>query len=327
MKDEILAGVSTVIARCKNMGVRLWAVPDGEERWTLQGTAETARGKLVRLHEALTQDGNSLLAPNDAGVTGKKSNWLVSSKDFDTLNRELLNGSSEVRRLSTWPIRRCFVFVDVSDFSRQRAGQQALIIGSIIAMVRGSAYWNHPDALKAWKDLEAMLCIGDGYIFVLRDVVCATYFAAYLAQLVEVRVARRLVPVEFHFRMGVHVGPVYCFWDWGRGGHESAEAWVEKNGHLQRTEVGSWNYIGEGINGGQRVLSVIGKETDDVLFISGQVRQALTSQDDGSSPCREILNCLSNRGRREDKHHNTWRVYEVNHTSLCGQRLAEEALS
>ena len=49
-------------------------------------------------------------------------------------------------------------------------------------------------------------------------------------------------------------GPVYTFWDTGRG---------------------AWNYIGEGINGGNRVLGVIGKDQDDVVFVSAEVRQEL----------------------------------------------------
>lgn len=57
------------------------------------------------------------------------------------------------------------------------------------------------------------MCIGDGYIFVFREAMEATYFAAYLAHLIEVMVANRQLPVNFHFRMGVHVGPVYTFWE------------------------------------------------------------------------------------------------------------------
>jgi hypothetical protein len=219
------------------------------------------------------------------------------------------------------------VYVDVSDFSRHRPGQQALIVGALVSMVREWSYWNMGAALDAWHDLEAMLCIGDGYIFVLKDVVLATYFAAHLAQLIEVRVACRQVPVEFHFRMGVHVGPVYYLWDWGRGGRQGTGTVWEVDGRLERTEVGDWNYIGDGINGGQRVLAAVGKDADDVLFVSGQVRQALTARDDGTMPCRRILDCLSNRGRRADKHNNFWRVYEVNHTRLCGGDLSAEARS
>jgi class 3 adenylate cyclase len=143
-----------------------------------------------------------------------------------------------------------------------------------------------------------MLCLGDGYIFVFRSPMHATYFAAHLAALMEMLVARGLIPVEIHFRMGVHVGPVYCFWDPGRNG---------------------WNYIGEGINGGQRVFSAIGRETDDILFISSQVRQALLASSEEEPTARLILANAQNKGRRLDKHGNAWRAYEVNHTNLMAE--------
>jgi class 3 adenylate cyclase len=144
-----------------------------------------------------------------------------------------------------------------------------------------------------------MLCIGDGYIFVLKVPEGATYFAAYLARLVEVLVARRLVPVEFHFRIGVHFGPVFSFWDPGRG------------------KEGDWNYIGNGINGGRRVLEAVGKDQDDVVFVSGQVYEWLSAQGIDESQCERIVKCLRNRGRKEDKHGNLWRVYEVDHTGMA----------
>ncbi len=176
----------------------------------------------------------------------------------------------------------------------------------------------------AFQAVEAMLCIGDGYIFVLKDPKHAVYFAAWLASLMEARVARHSEPVDFHFRMGVHFGPVYCFWDWGRGGPEDPSKPLIRPDTMERNERGDWNFIGEGINGGQRVLAAAGKNTDDVLFISGEVRRALTAEDDGSEPCRSILDSLVNRGRHNDKHGRAWRLYEVSHTKLCGKALPSD---
>jgi class 3 adenylate cyclase len=195
------------------------------------------------------------------------------------------------------------VYLDVSDYSKYPPGQQVLVINSIVRIVKEFDFWNMGCAIEAYQAVDGMICIGDGYIFVIKDPVTAAYFAAHLAYLIEALVARRHLPVPFHFRMGAHRGPVYSFWDPGRN---------------------NWNYIGEGINGGQRVLSAIGKDADDVLFVSGQMREALTAQDNGYSPCRQILSALHNRGRRADKHGNLWRVYEVNHTDLTiavGTRL------
>jgi class 3 adenylate cyclase len=156
------------------------------------------------------------------------------------------------------------------------------------------------DAAVARERRVASICIGDGYIFVFRSAIAATAFSAYLAQLIETLVAKQMVPVEFHFRMGVHFGPVFRFWDFGRK---------------------DWNFIGDGINGGQRVLSAVGKDTDDVVFVSSQVRQRIIVENRETGFDRATLAAMLNRGRRADKHGNPWRVYEVNHTALAGMQL------
>src|SRR5262249_23940664 len=117
------------------------------------------------------------------------------------------------------------------------------------------------------------------------------------------KVANEQLPVDFHFRAGVHVGEVYRFWDPGRR---------------------HWNYIGSGINGGNRVLAAVGKEQDDVVFISSQVRQAIPAMRPRDTNAPPILECLINRGRKADKHGNPWRVYELNHTALCGDQMPGE---
>src|SRR5262249_11848107 len=142
---------------------------------------------------------------------------------------------------------------DISDFSKMPAGQQVLVINSLVRIVRDPGHWER-QAHGLPAEIEAQMCIGDGYIFVFKQPMLAAYFAAYLAHLIEVLVANRWLAVDFHFRIGVHCGPVYTFWDPGRG---------------------NWNYIGEGINGGNRVLSAVGKEYDDTVYISGDVRQEL----------------------------------------------------
>jgi class 3 adenylate cyclase len=145
------------------------------------------------------------------------------------------------------------------------------------------------------------MCLGDGYIFVFRNAVEGAYFAAYLAQLIEALAASKRLPVEFHFRMGVHVGDVYTFWDPGRN---------------------DWNYIGDGINGGNRVLSAIDKSYDDQVYISGQVRQAIMASSTADDDAARLLTNLHNRGRRKDKHDRPWRVYEIAHTPVCSAELS-----
>jgi class 3 adenylate cyclase len=235
------------------------------------------------------------------GIVGEESSlWIPEGLDR-TFAEELEDEASDIRRQSTWPIRRAFVYADISDFSSFLPGQQVLMANGLARIARRHDFWSgDPLAERALADLETMLCIGDGYIFVFRDSAHATYFAAHLGSLLELLGAKSLLPVEIHFRMGVHVGPVYCFWDLGRN---------------------DWNYIGEGINGGERVMSVIGRETDDVVFISTRVRQDLLASGDEEGPARLILSNTENRGRRQDKHGNAWRVYELNHTNLISDAL------
>lgn len=208
---------------------------------------------------------------------------------------DLPNESSDFRRISAWPITRAFVYLDISDFSQVDALHQAVVIDSLISLVQEDQQWSN--GRQDWRaGCEAKLCIGDGYIFVFDDPVNATWFAAHLADLIEVSVAHSTLPIDFHFRMGVHVGEVYCFWDFGRT---------------------DWNYIGEAINGGNRVLSAIGKDTDDVVFVSADVRKSIMARRDRDLN-HELLKAMDNRGRRKDKHGNPWRVYELNHSDLHG---------
>jgi len=215
---------------------------------------------------------------------------------------------SGIRRVSSWPIDRSFVYFDVSDFSKGKAAKQVFIINSLILAATTNMYWPGGYVAQAQQDVEASLCIGDGYIFVFRKVWCAVFFAGYLANLLEHLIAKDQLLVEFHFRVGVHVGLVYCFWDPGRG------------------ERGNCNYIGVGINGGQRVLAAIGKDKDDVVYVSGEARVALKKDDDRNGPVRAILDGFDNRGRVSDKHGKFWRVYELNHTRALGSYLTHAGI-
>lgn len=186
--------------------------------------------------------------------------------------------------LSTRSIQRSFVYVDISDYSKLPDGVQLTVVLALLQIA------DHVQS-KVVGPAEAQLCIGDGYIFVWQDALAATRFAPNLASSIEARVAKTTIP-EFHFRIGVHTGPVRWFWDPGRK---------------------DWNYVGSGINGGNRVLSAIGKDTDDVVFVSGAVRQEVQQSEQGAA--RLLVQAMHNRGRRADKHNKLWRVYELNHSA------------
>ncbi len=245
-------------------------------------------------------------SPKSSKIVVAGPTWCVSPDMHKELNRLLNDDSSEVRKLSTWPIERSFVYVDISDFSRMDSGMQLLVVSSFGTLTDPAQWASIPHLTDLQAHLEAMMCIGDGYVYVFRDPWRAAYFAAVLAGMIEHYIASKAIP-EFHFRMGVHCGPVRLFQDHGRG--------LDLEKQLQR------NYVGDGINGGNRVLSAVGKSLDDVIFISGEVRLAVskgTPDDHGPEDiaCRAIRASLDNRGRHADKHGKLWRVYQVNHTAL-----------
>ncbi len=254
-------------------------------------------GNFINLHKAVSATADTALLPV-GGLVPKRSKTWVSSNLFEKLNDLLTNEDSDIRRLSTSSIERAFVYLDVSDFSKYHAGEQCLIINSLVRTVQALSESGVPGIREAVGDHEAELCIGDGYIYAFRSANSAAFFATSLAYLIELLVAQKALPVAYHFRMSVHTGPVFSFWDPGRGG---------------------WNYIGDGINGGQRVLGAIGKDIDDVLFVSASIKQSLTAENDVASVRSLLLHSLHNRGRRLDKHGNAWRVYELNHTSAVSK--------
>lgn len=212
--------------------------------------------------------------------------------------------------LSSNQVKRAFVYLDVSSFSKYPSGQESLIINTLVGLLNDIQFWNFSGIRDARANLEAELCIGDGYIYVFPDPLLATLFASWMAELIQQLVARREcmavegrgIPITFHFRMGIHCGSVYRFWDPGRR---------------------DWNYIGDGINGGNRVLSVIDKKYDDILFISDAVANEFISRPPGQSLGVDVRNCLEARGRQEDKHGRAWRVYLLNHTKLCERYVGD----
>jgi hypothetical protein len=231
-------------------------------------------------------------------LDGERLPVFVSHSLDMRLNALLVDENSEVRALSSWPVEKTFVYVDVSDFSTHPVGRQQLIINSLIQITTEAS-------LSSRADQEANLCIGDGYIFVFRNPWSAVYFAGHLAALIESMVAHGVLP-EFHFRMSVNTGPVHRFWDkWGLGPND-----------------GRWNYVGRGITDGERVLTAIGKEKDDVVFLSADTRKRIMSVS-LPSYASDIPNYLQNRGRQKDKHNVFRRLYELNHTEWVGDAVGQ----
>jgi class 3 adenylate cyclase len=281
---------------CKKAGFLLHCLPPGD---FTAGDPIYPDNPLRALFMTWARKGVPGQSDNQQGTTPHSLDWWVPPEVLEVLNQALRDEGSSVRRVSSWPIVRTFVYLDISDFSKFSPLEEALVINSLVWLVDQGQFWLG-DAAGLPGKIEARMCIGDGYIFVFREAMEATYFAAYLAHLIEVAAANDRLPVSFHFRMGVHVGPVYTFWDPGRR---------------------DWNYIGDGINGGNRVLSAIDKGSDDMLYVSSEVRQKLMASSGRFQHFARLLRHLHNRGRREDKHRRPWRVYEVGHAAVCENDL------
>lgn len=287
-----------LVEYCRRRGLLLYATNGAIPYWKdfAQGAA-----KLFYLSVGYSRSQSDDKLRSDAGIVPHHTNYAIPESEWLRLNIELKDEDSDIRRVSCLPVKRTFLYLDVSDFSRYQAGEQALIINSLGAIVSDGALWTGT-AKGVFQKFKTMLCIGDGYIFVFDEPVKASFFAGYLAYLIELLVANNELPVEFHFRMGAHVGLVYSFWDPGRE---------------------NWNYVGDGINGGNRVLAAVGKDQDDVIFVSSEIRKAVQAAKTGDFNLRLMLTCLTNRGRKSDKHGNPWRVYEMNHAQLCANEVPE----
>ena len=60
---------------------------------------------------------------------------------LNKLNAALSDESQEVRRIASVTVQRTFVYVDVSDFSKYKPGQQALIINWLVYIVAQEHWW------------------------------------------------------------------------------------------------------------------------------------------------------------------------------------------
>ena len=291
----ILESLDGLVRYCIETQTILYAEGDDLSGYSLKGKTamvDYGRGRLlvaVGLTEPTTR--HRLCKVRDVAT----SVWIPDDV-LKEARRGLADDMSDVRRVSSIPIRRSFVYFDISDFSKYKPIQQVFAVSSLLDVATNRRYWSSDELTR--DKCEAMMCIGDGYIFVLKDALSAVRFAGGIARITEMAVAHSALRVdELHFRIGVHCGEVWCFWDKGLDG---------------------WNYIGEGINGGQRVLSVIGRKLDDVVCISSQVRKELQAKSGDGGMVDTILESLVNKGRLKDKHGQYWRVYQLDHTTSSG---------
>jgi hypothetical protein len=275
---EFICGDADLFAYCKQRNIMLSTVCDvlggtmlmtephesqiGSRQIVLRHSESSGGSNvhLFRLYRAVQSPRGDFPSRWDDRLACQPLPLFVTGSLWANLNNAIAADDSEIRKLSSWPVEKTFVYVDISEFFRHPASHQVLIVNSLVSYANDERFWRG-NVTESKNDCEARLCIGDGYIFVFKNPGHAVFFSAYLASLIEGIKEDRGVP-DYHYRIGVHSGKVYRFWDRDRK---------------------DYNYIGDGINNAQRVLSAIGKEQDDVVFISSDTRQhILTSEPENS---------------------------------------------
>jgi class 3 adenylate cyclase len=301
-----------VVDLCKRRGIYLCPKGNSLEYWILP-TPENVSAGLKHLAKCFGVPPEVGAACPTDGLWPAPSGVMVSESLLAELHAELEDPESDVAKVSCIPTKRCFLYVDISEFSKMKPGIQLTAVTDLLHLTLDETHWRSPmiAAPAALQDVEARLCIGDGYICVLRNATLAAYFAAHLAHLIEAkRAPRARTFTHFHYRMGLHIGPVRRLWEITHQG-----------------DPGRWNYIGDGINDGQRVLSVINSDKstpdlDDVIYLSEELKVEI--QRCQSELGELVLRNLQERGRPEDKHGLKWRVHQLSHAPLVSEAKSDE---
>ena len=134
----------------------------------------------VKYHQLYQPEKHEILGLGDGLASKDKPFAIVTDWLHSKLTDDLIFENSEIRRLSTWPIERTFVYLDIAGFTHYPPGHQALIIKSVTTLIHNKEVFEN-----LHESFEEMLCIGDGYIFAFDDPLTATMFSARLAYVID----------------------------------------------------------------------------------------------------------------------------------------------
>ena len=124
----------SIVEICKDMGLFLCAEPGRGVTGELHNRGGAT---YYRLHLGVPASEQMSNKPgySDGMEQGSSIIWVAQE-----LHREIVELSkddmSDIRRVSSWPIERTFVYIDVSDFSRHKPGTQVHIVSSLVRIVR-----------------------------------------------------------------------------------------------------------------------------------------------------------------------------------------------
>lgn len=155
-----------LVEACKKTGIFLWADESGFHIHPQDAVEATL---IQRLLMTLAEKDRVL----KIGTYFDYSPFWICTELRDRINEHIKDDTSSIRRVTSWPIDRTFVYFDVSDFSKEDAAREVQIINSLIQVVENTRFWEGGYVRSVKDNLEASLCIGDGYIFVFRMAWCA----------------------------------------------------------------------------------------------------------------------------------------------------------
>lgn len=220
--------------------------------------------------------------------------FLASLKESDAEKgwqflRDLTNAGSDKNKHGFTSVQRCVMVFDIADFTTRDMDEQVLMLSLLhcaicLANDELGNQIEYPQGKEGEKPIENTLFTGDGYIFVLYKPNNACVFAALLAHVLEL-LNSNVQWGHIHFRLGLDYGKVHFLRDFNK----------------------NWNYVGDAINNATRVLSTIGPDMDDVVYVSHSVYCEVPHEKKG---------CLFPMGRRKDKHASLHRVYHLNYHSF-----------
>ena len=76
---------------------------------------------------------------------GRSKVWLKKELN-EELGADMMDDTSDIRRISDIPITRSFVFVDVSDFSEFTPMEQLLVVSSLANIVKRKDIWEYQES-------------------------------------------------------------------------------------------------------------------------------------------------------------------------------------
>src|SRR5262249_1679456 len=123
---------------CKKAGFLLHCLPPGD---FTAGDPIYPDNPLRALFMTWARKGVPGQSDNQQGTTPHSLDWWGPPEVLEVLNQALRDEGSSVRRVSSWPIVRTFVYLDISDFSKFSPLEEALIINSLVWVVDQGQFW------------------------------------------------------------------------------------------------------------------------------------------------------------------------------------------